>query len=41
MIMVISAGFWLGITIFQQMVNIFAPSTFAASIMASGMVVMD
>ena len=41
MMTVISAGFWFGMTTCQQMRNISAPSTFAASIMASGTCVMD
>ena len=41
MMTVISAGFWLGMTICQQMRKMPAPSTFAASIMASGTCVMD
>ena len=41
MMTVISAGFWFGMTTCQQMRNIPAPSTFAASIMASGTWVMD
>ena len=41
MMTVISAGFWFGMTICQQIRNIPAPSTFAASIMASGIWLID